>query len=277
MTLSSTTTSLIRMALTEDIGHGDVTSQAIFAARAKGKAVIRAKQSLVLAGLDIAQAVFQELDPSLTWTKVSADGDRKQTGETLATIEGPVIALLQGERTCLNFLQHLSGIATLTARFVDAVQGTKAKILDTRKTLPGYRELEKVAVRMGGGSNHRIGLYDRYLIKNNHIAAAGGILPAIECIKAHQLPDLLLEVEARTPEEVSLAASAGVDIILLDNMTTDQIRTAVQIVAGRCKLEASGNMSLENVRNYAETGVNFISVGAITHSAPAADIHMTID
>ena len=198
-------------------------------------------------------------------------------GTVIAELAGPARALLAGERTALNFLQRLSGIATLTNLYVREISGTSAKILDTRKTIPGYRELEKYAVRMGGGTNHRMGLYDHFLIKNNHIAVAGSVTAAIERVKAQRRKEQRIEVETRTLDEVREAISAGVDTVMLDNMSVEQVRDAVELVGGKAKVEVSGNMRLDTVREYAQLGVDFISVGALTHSAPAADIHLLLE
>jgi nicotinate-nucleotide pyrophosphorylase (carboxylating) len=268
---------LIKMALEEDVGTGDITSLAVIPAEQMARAHIIAKQTLTLAGIEIARRVFATLDGSVVWKAARTDGDRCPEGEVLAELTGPAQALLSGERTALNFLQHLSGIATMASRFADAVTGLPTKILDTRKTLPGYRVLEKDAVRAGCCVNHRAGLYDHFLIKGNHITAAGSIRTALKRARAAQKKGQRIEVEARTIEEVRDAAACGSDIIMLDNMSVAMVREAVGIVSGRAKLEVSGNVSLENVRAYAEAGVDFISVGRLTHSAPAADIHMLIE
>ena len=273
---------LIDLALAEDVGTGDVTTTAIIDRASRGHASLRAKSSLVVSGLDMAQRVFLTVDQDLSWKPLCRDGDHVSPGTILAEIDGVLASLLTAERTALNFLQHLSGIATLTARFVAAVEGTKAKILDTRKTLPGWRQLEKQAVRHGGGINHRQGLYDRYLIKNNHITAAGSLREAIARIHRIRNPKLLLEVETQTLDDVRKAVEANVNVIMLDNMSIDHVREAVKLVhTGGARppapfMEVSGNITLENVRSYAETGADCISVGALTHSAPAIDIHLII-
>ncbi len=267
---------LIKLALREDIGAGDVTSKAIVAPELRGMGQIVAKQSLVLSGITVARRVFEAIEDGIVWTQNRRDGERCEVGEVIAIVEGKAQSLLKGERTALNFLQHLSGIATATARFVEALRDTKTRILDTRKTIPGLRELEKQAVEAGGGTNHRMGLYDHYLIKNNHISIAGSISEAIERAQRTKQPGQLIEVEARSLEEVEVAVKMAVDIILLDNMPVDRVKKAVKLVKGRAKLEASGNITLDNLHSYAATGVDFISVGAITHSAPAADINMPI-
>jgi nicotinate-nucleotide pyrophosphorylase (carboxylating) len=268
---------LIKMALDEDIGEKDITTEAVVDPKLTSTARIVAKQKLVVAGLDIAKRVFLTVDPSIEWDAKHEDGDFVEAKKILATVRGSVASLLTAERTALNFLQHLSGIATTTNLFAKTIAHTNVKILDTRKTTPGMRALEKHAVLMGDGYNHRMGLFDRYLIKNNHIAIAGSICKAIERVKQKQKPGILLEVEASTLEEVKEAINCGVDIIMLDNMSIADVREAVNIVKGKAKLEVSGNISLENITHYATTGVDFISVGAITHSAPAADIHMVLE
>ncbi|MBC6938096.1 MAG: carboxylating nicotinate-nucleotide diphosphorylase [Chloroflexi bacterium] len=269
---------LIKMALAEDLGErGDITSLATIPANIRLCGHLRAKAVGVLAGLPLVEMVYRQVDPNVTVSFYAQDGERVAAGTVAAEVTGPGRSVLTGERVALNFVQRLSGIATLTARFVAAVEGTQAVILDTRKTTPGWRSLEKYAVRMGGGRNHRIGLYDMVLVKDNHIDGAGGITPAVNAARAylpaHNTP---IEVEVRTLEELREALSLGVDRILLDNMDEEQMRAAVQLAAGRVPLEASGNMSLERARAVAETGVDFISVGALTHSAPALDLSMKI-
>ncbi len=267
---------LIALALAEDIGQGDVTSEATIRPESRSVAVILAKQDLILAGIEVANAVFRRLDPDLQLTAFVKDGDSVQAGTEIAKLSGNTRALLAGERVALNLLQHLSGIATLTAKYVDKVKGLKAEVLDTRKTLPGLRQLEKYAVRMGGGKNHRMGLYDAVLIKDNHIKASGGISNAVECVRksAHSAPKI--EVETKTLDEVREALAVKADIIMLDNMHPDMMRSAVRLIAGRALVEASGNVTLETIRAIAECGVDFISSGSLTHSAPAADISMKI-
>ena len=267
---------LISRAIAEDLGSGDVTSEAIIPRDAASTAVIRAKQDLVLAGMDAAQEVFRQIDASIAFTPHARDSERIAAGAEIAAVSGRTIGLLAGERVALNLLQHLSGIATLTAMYVKSVQGTKARILDTRKTLPGLRRLEKEAVRLGGGQNHRMGLYDMVLIKDNHIAAAGSITKAASLARSRAGGSTRIEVETATLAEVLEALAAGADIIMLDNMPIAQMQEAVRLVGGRVTVEASGNVSLENVRAIAETGVDLISVGALTHSAAAADISMKI-
>jgi nicotinate-nucleotide pyrophosphorylase (carboxylating) len=278
---------IIHRALQEDIGSGDVTTEAICEPDQMGRAVIRTKESCVIAGVPIAQMVFEALDSRIQCTPRVRDGDRLSAGQIIAEIEGRLRAILTGERTALNLLQRLSGIATITARYVDAVRDFSVKILDTRKTAPGLRILDKYAVRVGGGQNHRIGLYDGVLIKSNHIRAAGGILTAVERARRHAPATLTIEVEVQNLKELQEALEAGADIIMLDNMSLEEMRQAVQMVRGfkdsrvleRGKLplvEASGGVTLENVREIAATGVDCISVGALTHSVKAIDIHLEV-
>jgi nicotinate-nucleotide pyrophosphorylase (carboxylating) len=267
---------IIRDALSEDIGPGDVTSEATVPAESTSTAVMLAKQDLVLAGLDVSKEVFFYLDPAIQFTPFAKDGDRINAGTEIAKLSGNTRALLAGERVALNLLQHMSGIATLTAKYVEKVKGLKAEVLDTRKTLPGLRQLEKYAVRVGGGKNHRFGLYDGVLIKDNHIKASGGIIKAVERAKKKAHHMLKIEVETKTLDEVVEALGVGADIIMLDNMTIDMIREAVKLIGGRALVEASGNVTLETIWQIAETGVDFISSGSLTHSAPAADISMKI-
>lgn len=267
---------LIEEALVEDIGNGDVTSEAVIPEDDSSVAEIIVKQDLVLAGVPIAREVFRTLDRQVQFTPLANDGSRVKSGSIIAKVQGRTRMLLAGERVALNLMQHLSGIATTTARFVDALKGSRAVMLDTRKTLPGLRALEKYAVRMGGGRNHRFGLYDGILIKDNHIKAAGGISKAIAGISMKVHPLLKIEVEVKTLDEVREAMAAGATMIMLDNMTPALMKQAVDIVGGRIPVEASGNVTLDNVRAIAETGVDFISSGSLTHSAPAADISMKI-
>jgi nicotinate-nucleotide pyrophosphorylase (carboxylating) len=268
--------SAIAASLAEDIGEGDVTTLATVPENAQATAVISAREPIVIAGLVFAMETFRALSRELDVVEQCADGQRMPPGSSLLNVRGQARAILTAERVALNFLQRLSGIATLTRLFVDAVSGTKAKILDTRKTTPGWRRFEKYAVTCGGGQNHRFGLFDMVLIKDNHLAAlrtekwnpiAGAVSRARE-----KYPNLKIEVEADTLEQVTQAVEARADIILLDNMPPEKLREAVQLVNGRAKLEASGGVNLDTVRSIAETGVDFISVGAITHSARAVDI-----
>jgi nicotinate-nucleotide pyrophosphorylase (carboxylating) len=267
---------IIDAALREDMPEGDITSEGIIPADARSEAIFLAKEDGVLAGLEIARRVFEKLDSTVEFTAKIQDGAAFRKSDILACVEGPTVALLKGERTALNFLQRLSGIATATRHFVDAVAGTKAKILDTRKTTPGLRLLEKYAVKMGGGTNHRLSLSDMVLIKDNHLRYVGSVAEAVRRARAAIRPGVRIEVEAADLSQVRDALAAGADMIMLDNMTLDTMREAVTLTAGRVPLEASGNMSLDRVRAVAETGVDFISVGALTHSARVVDISLEI-
>jgi nicotinate-nucleotide pyrophosphorylase (carboxylating) len=270
---------LIDLALAEDRGSGDWTTLWTVPALTPAHAQITAKENGVIAGLALASAVFLRLDPKVEFQATVVDGDSVQTGQRVATVEGPARALLTGERVALNFLQRLSGIASTTRRYVDAISGTNARILDTRKTTPAWRVLEKAAVRAGGGRNHRAGLFDMVLIKENHARIAGGVGPAIRRVQEANSRNLPIEVEIHDLAELQAAIDAGVDRVLLDNMDTEQIRRAVHIVRERThgiEIEASGNMTLDRVRSVAEAGVDFISVGALTHSARALDLSMVI-
>lgn len=265
---------IIRTALLEDIGLGDVTTEVTVAAGSVSRAELVAKEDFTLAGIDVASEVFQTLDTGVKFEKIYADGQLVNKGSVIAWLKGRSSVLLSGERVALNLLQRMSGIASLTARYVAEIEGTRATIVDTRKTVPGLRALDKYAVRMGGGRNHRIGLFDGVLIKENHIAAAGGISAAIAHAKT-QLPHTLkIEVETQNLAEVEEALQSGADIIMLDNMTLDDMRQGVDLVSGRALVEASGGVNLESVRAIAETGVDIISVGALTHSVKAADISL---
>jgi len=268
---------LIEQALLEDIHTGDITTKAVVPHRRPAEARLIAKEEMVVAGLSIAGRVFARLDPLVIFTPCLTDGESADKGTVLATICGDAAVLLMGERVALNLLQRMSGIATLTSRFVAAVSGTKARIVDTRKTTPGLRELEKYAVRIGGGINHRTGLYDGVLIKENHIVAAGGITAAIRRARAYIPHTLKIEIETETLAQVDEALTAGADIIMLDNMNLDEMRSAVATIAGRALVEASGGVNLDTVRAIAETGVDIISVGALTHSPRAMDISMLLD
>jgi nicotinate-nucleotide pyrophosphorylase (carboxylating) len=272
--LSPAVDRLIRIALDEDIGPGDVTTAATVTPGTSARAELVAKEEFVLAGIDIARRVFAVLDTQIAFERMMADGQTVKRGQVLAWLKGEAAGLLQGERVALNLLQRLSGVATLTAAFVGAVAGTGATIVDTRKTTPGLRALEKYAVRVGGGGNHRMALYDGVLIKENHIAAAGGIPMAVSRARRNVPHTLKIEVEVRDLVEVAAALEAGADILLLDNMDLAQLRAAVELVAGRAVCEASGGVSLDTVRAIAETGVDLISVGALTHSYRAVDISM---
>lgn len=268
--LSSEVLSILKFALAEDIGSGDVTTEGIVPFDAKLRGQIVAKQAGVLAGLDIAEQVFHLLDKNVKFIGKVEERTAVKAGVVLADLHGSARALLTGERTALNFLNRMSGIATLTERFVAAVSHTRAVILDTRKTAPGLRVLDKLAVARGGGQNHRFGLFDMILIKDNHIDFAGSIESAVERVR-RQSPELEIEVEARTLRDVQSALDLGINRVLLDNMTLEMLRAAVGLNSGRAKLEASGNVTLENVREIAETGVDYISIGALTHSAKSFD------
>jgi nicotinate-nucleotide pyrophosphorylase (carboxylating) len=267
---------LIDLALEEDAGLGDVTSRAIFPARHRSRAVIAAKQELVLCGVEVAARVFSRLDASLKVRLLSRDGDRLKQGAKALQVDGATASILTAERTALNFLQRLSGIATQAARYAAAVKGTGVRVVDTRKTTPGWRALEKYAVRTGGGFNHRSSLGEQVLIKDNHIAAAGSITRAVKLCRAAAAHGATIEVEAKTLPEVQQAVSAGADIILLDNMTPAQVRAAVRVIAGRARVEVSGGVTLATLRDYALPGVDIISVGALTHSVTAADLSLDL-
>jgi nicotinate-nucleotide pyrophosphorylase (carboxylating) len=265
---------VVARALAEDLGAGDVTTAATVPADARARAVIRQKAPGVIYGLDVAEQVFRSLDPEATFAREVAEGVWRESGEVLR-LEGYARALLSGERTALNFLQRLSGVATMAARAVQAIDGTAARILDTRKTTPGLRALEKAAVAAGGATNHRAGLYDAILIKENHSALAGGVGAAVRRAR-EEAPDLPLEVECRDLAEVDEALDAGAPRLLLDNMSPDELRRAVAHVGGRAELEASGGVTLQTLREVASTGVDFVSVGALTHSAPALDLSLLL-
>lgn len=268
---------IVRTSLEEDIGLGDITTEVTVAADTVARAQLVAKEDFTLAGIDVAANVFKTLDADVGFEQLLEDGRRIRRGEVLAWIKGKAAVLLQGERVALNLLQRMSGIASMTAQYVEKVQGTDAVIVDTRKTVPGLRALDKYAVRMGGGRNHRIGLFDGVLIKENHVAAAGGIAAAIGNAKQKLPHTLKIEIETRNLDEVQQALDAGADIIMLDNMSYADMRKGVETIAGRALVEASGGVTLETVREIAETGVNIISVGALTHSVKAADISMLFD
>jgi nicotinate-nucleotide pyrophosphorylase (carboxylating) len=269
---------LVRRALAEDIGGGDVTTDATVAPDARAQGLITQKAPGAVYGLDACEASFALLDPEVRFERLTQEGRWRDDGGPVLSIEGRARALLTGERTALNFLGRLSGVATLVARFVHEVEGTGAVVLDTRKTTPGLRALEKAAVAAGGASNHRVGLFDAILIKENHVAAAGSIAQAVARAR-EAAPELVgaLEVEVRNSEEIEEALATCAPRLLLDNMSVEQLREAVAQVDGRAKLEASGNVTLENVRERALTGVDFISVGALTHSAPALDLSLILE
>ena len=271
----------VQAALAEDIGSGDATTLATVPAEATARAAMVAREPLTVAGLAFAETAFRELSPQVQIQRRIQDGERARLGAVLLHVSGPAQAILSAERVALNFVQRLSGVATLTAQFVEAIRGTRAMILDTRKTTPGWRRFEKYAVTCGGGHNHRIGLFDLILIKDNHLAALrdekpNAIAAAVQRARA-RYPELKVEVEADTLEQAGQAVAAGADIILLDNMSPALLRSAVELVAGRAKTEASGGVSLGNVRAIAETGVDCISAGAITHSARAVDIALDFE
>jgi len=268
---------IIENALAEDIHTGDITTQAVVGEGRAARAVLRAKEEMVLAGIDVAARVFRMLDPDSRFTRRFADGDRIASGDVIAEVSGNDALLLQGERVALNLLQRMCGIATVTASYVRAVRGTKARVVDTRKTTPGLRILEKYAVRVGGGTNHRTGLYDGILIKENHITAAGGVTEAVRRAKSYIPHTMKVEVETETLAQVAEALAAGADIIMLDNMSHEEMRAAVDLIGGRALVEASGGVNLESIREIAETGVDIISVGALTHSARAMDISMLME
>ena len=265
---------IVHAALAEDIGAGDVTTEATVAPDAVGTAELLVKQSGVVCGLRAAEATFLALDPEIRFEALARDGDVVEPPAVVARVSGSLRAILTGERVALNFVGRLSGIATLTRRYVAAIEGTGATVLDTRKTTPGLRALEKHAVACGGGRNHRFGLGDAVLVKDNHLRAAGSIAAAVELVRAAS--DLPVEVECETLDQVDDALEAGVDAILLDNMTLDDLREAVRVTAGRARLEASGGVNLDTIRAIAETGVDEISVGALTHSAHSLDVSLEL-
>jgi nicotinate-nucleotide pyrophosphorylase (carboxylating) len=272
---------VVKSALSEDIGSGDVTTLATVPENVSAAAVMRAREPLVIAGLALAEAAFGQLSGTVRLARKMQDGQRASSGSVLLQVSGPARALLSGERVALNFVQRLSGVATLTAKFVEAVKGTNAAILDTRKTTPGWRRLEKYAVACGGGQNHRFGLFDMVLIKDNHLAALKNASPnpiaaAVKGARA-KYPNLKVEVEADTLRQVEQAIAAGADFVLLDNMNCNQLRQAVEKCRGHAKTEASGGVNLGTVRAIAETGVDFISAGALTHSARAVDIGLDFE
>ncbi|HET9177384.1 MAG TPA: carboxylating nicotinate-nucleotide diphosphorylase [Terriglobia bacterium] len=268
---------IVARAFVEDLGKGDVTTSLTVPESVKGRGIFYSKQPLVVAGLPVAEEVFRMLEPDYLWDAVISDGTEVPAGQPLARVEGKAATLLSGERVALNFLQRLSGIATLTRKFKDQLAGLKTELLDTRKTTPGLRILEKYAIRMGGGTNHRMGLDDGILIKNNHIAIAGGIGAAIETVSRDKPAGMPVEVEVRTRQELEEAIEAGADIALLDNMTPEEVSECVSHARGRVLLEVSGGVGLGNIRAYAEAGVDRISVGALSHSAPAVDINFLIE
>jgi nicotinate-nucleotide pyrophosphorylase (carboxylating) len=268
---------VIDYALKEDIGTGDITSDSIVPLDMKARATMVAKSAGIIAGLHVAEYVFRTLSPDIVWKTFVNDGDKVNRGQLILEISGSYRALLTGERVALNFLQRMSGIATMTDRYVNILKNYKTKILDTRKTVPGLRLLDKYAVMVGGGINHRIGLYDMVLIKDNHIKVAGGIKSAVEQVKKNIGGGIKIEVETTNIEEVREALSSGADIIMLDNMTNSTMADCVKLIGGQAKVEASGNMTSERLEEVAATGVDFISIGALTHSVVAFDISMNIE
>jgi nicotinate-nucleotide pyrophosphorylase (carboxylating) len=286
---------LVKYALSEDVGTGDITSLNTIKSGVNARAAIMAKEAGVVAGLDVARITFREADAALKFRPLAKDGDALKPGQAVAQVIGDAGSVLKAERTALNFLQRLSGVASFTRRFVERVAGTGVIILDTRKTTPGLRFLEKYAVKVGGGENHRLALWDMYLVKDNHIRAAGGLTAAIDRIARTRQGDLLLEVEVESAEQLKEALRPEVDRILVDNRSVAEVRTAVAAVDAWCRthapdsprrhreatrwpeIEVSGGITLDNVREYAATGVNYISVGAITHSAPALDLSLEIE
>ncbi|KPA10095.1 nicotinate-nucleotide pyrophosphorylase [Candidatus Magnetomorum sp. HK-1] len=270
------TQTLIQLALEEDIGSGDITTKALVNADAKGKATIIAKENLIIAGLELVNIVYQRLSPSIQCFLKCMDGDELSVGQKVCEICGPLCTLLEGERTALNFLQRLSGIATQTRRYVKALNRSTPLIVDTRKTLPGWRRLEKMAVRIGGAMNHRMGLYDGVLIKDNHITVSGGIKPAITKIRKQVSHLTKIEVEVENFDQLQQALAAKADVIMLDNMNSDDIRKAVQQIKGQALVEVSGGITLDRIQELADSGVDIISIGALTHSAQAVDLSMEI-
>ncbi len=272
---------LINLALSEDIGPGDITTNILIPEGEKGEAYVITKEDMVLSGIDVFKKVFQIISSqrsgvSSRFNEKFKDGERVKKGKIIIEIRGNMRILLSGERTALNFLQRMSGIAALTKSFVDAVKGFKAKIIDTRKTTPGLRILEKYAVRCGGGLNHRFGLYDGILIKDNHIKAAGGVIKAVKKLRNNTPHLMKIEVEAKNMKEVRDAIKSGADVIMLDNMDMPAIKKAVRLINKKALIEVSGGVNLENAAGIAETGVDYISIGALTHSAKAVDMSMEI-
>lgn len=277
--VSNSIIEIIRRALEEDIRTGDITTDAIITENRTAEGAFLVKQDGVLAGFDIVEACFDEYDPDIDFTRHYSDGDKVLTGAVAAVVQGNAGSILTVERTALNFFQRMSGIATLTHQFADKIKHTNAKLIDTRKTVPGLRETDKLAVRMGGAENHRMGLYDMFLIKDNHIEAAGSIANAVEACKTWRNKngrEIKIEVETKNPEEVEEALACGVDVIMLDNFNIELMKEMVKLIKGKCKVEASGMVNLDTVKEIAETGVDYISAGALTHSAKALDISLEI-
>jgi nicotinate-nucleotide pyrophosphorylase (carboxylating) len=267
---------LLERALAEDLGPGDATSAAVLPEDAIGEAVVEARQALVACGLPIAEAVFAAVDPALETKREWPEGQARERDLPILRVRGSLRAILAAERTALNFLQRMCGVATWTRRFVHAIEGTGCRLLDTRKTLPGWRVLDKYATAVGGAANHRMGLYDAVLIKDNHVAAAGGVGAAVRAARAAAPPGLRIQVEVESPEQAEEALAAGAEWLLLDNRSPDELRAFAARFRDRAVLEASGGITLANVRAFAETGVHFVSAGALTHSAPAADLALEI-
>lgn len=267
---------LFDLAYAEDIGDGDITTNNLIPAGERKTARLVAKEEGVVAGLPVAEMVFKKFDPTIEWNELLPDGSKVNPGDVLVEFKGNYRALLTGERKALNFLQRLSGIATYANKCMKEIEGTRVEILDTRKTLPGYRHLDKYAVRMGGASNHRFGLYDMVMIKDNHIQIAGGIKPAVAAIRKQIPKSIKIEVETATLDQVKEALEADVDIIMLDNMSSKMMTEAAQLINKRAKIEASGNMTIKRIRKVADTGVDYISIGALTHSVKALDISQRI-
>ena len=268
---------LIALALDEDVGPGDRTTEACVPSDARGSGLIVAKETLVVSGVSAAARVFRLLEPACELEALKGEGEEAGPGEGVLRVRGSLRAILTGERTALNLLQRLSGVATTTRRYVQALAGTRTKLLDTRKTTPGMRELEKAAVRAGGGLNHRGALFDGILVKDNHAAVAGGVGEAVRRARAGAHPLLKVEAEVSTPQQIEQALKAGADMLLLDNLGDDELRRAVQQVAGRVPLEASGGMTFDRLPRVAATGVDYVSVGALTHSAPAVDLSLLVE
>jgi len=276
MNLSPNVKQIILLALKEDVGKRDITSELIVPKKSVGTASIIAKENGIICGLQIANQICKAIDKKLSFVTLLKDGDRVKSSQKIAVINGPLKSLLTAERTILNFLQRMSGIATETNKYVTALKGTGTKLLDTRKTVPGHRVLDKYAVKVGGGVNHRFGLFDMILIKENHIAAAGSITEAVKRAKINKPKQMKVEVEVTNLKEVEEALSQKVDIIMLDNMNASQIKKSLQAINGKCKTEVSGGITIKNIRQIAQTGVDYISVGAVTHSVKALDIAMYI-
>jgi len=267
---------IVSLALFEDSGLGDITSESILPDPRQGRGVITAKQDCILAGTDVARRTFQALDPEVALVFFFRDGDAVSRGDEVLSVQGDLLRLLKAERVALNFLQRLSGIATLTRTYVAALDGSSARLTDTRKTTPGWRQLEKAAIRAGGGYNHRFSLYDGILIKDNHIAVAGGISAAVQAVKNRTSHLMKIEVEVTTMDQVNEALAVGADVIMLDNMSCEQMAGAVARIHGRALVEASGNVSLETLKDIADTGVDVISCGALTHQAVSVDLSMRL-